>query len=207
MTPAQAPGLAHLRRRSRTLPARACRPRCAGADRELALIADCGYEMYFLTVHDIVRYARSVGILCQGAARRPIRWSASAWASPTGRSGAGHLLFERFISKERREPPDIDVDFEHDRREEVIQYIYGKYGRDRAAIAAVVIQLPHAQRPARRGQGPGLAPGGGRCLCQRHHWFDDAWPPSAEAPGRSLGQPATGHRPPACGWSWSRRTS
>ena len=63
------------------------------------------------------------------------------------------MLFERFISKERNEPPDIDVDFEHERREEVIQYIYGKYGRDRAALAATVITLPAAQRAARRGQG------------------------------------------------------
>ncbi len=93
--------------------------------RELALIAECQYEMYFLTVHDIVRYARSVGILCQGrgsAANSAVCFCLGITEVDPTRS---HLLFERFISKERQEPPDIDVDFEHDRREEVIQYIYG----------------------------------------------------------------------------------
>ena len=106
--------------------------------KELDLIAHCGYEMYFLTVHDIVRFARSVGILCQGrgsAANSVVCYMLGITAVPPENT---HLLFERFISKERSEPPDIDVDFEHDRREEVIQYIYDKYGRDRAAIAAVV---------------------------------------------------------------------
>ena len=106
--------------------------------KELALIEDKKYEMYFLTVHDIVRYARSVGILCQGrgsAANSAVCYCLGITAvNPHG----GNLLFERFISKERGEPPDIDVDFEHARREEVIQYIYGKYGRDRAALTAVV---------------------------------------------------------------------
>nr|WP_261794584.1 error-prone DNA polymerase [Comamonas testosteroni] len=106
--------------------------------KELALIADCQYEMYFLTVNDIVRYARSVGILCQGrgsAANSAVCYCLGITAvNPHG----NHLLFERFISKERSEPPDIDVDFEHARREEVIQYIYSKYGRERAALTAVV---------------------------------------------------------------------
>ena len=106
--------------------------------KELALIEDQKYEMYFLTVHDIVRYARSVGILCQGrgsAANSAVCYCLGITAvNPDG----NHLLFERFISKERSEPPDIDVDFEHARREEVIQYIYEKYGRDRAALTAVV---------------------------------------------------------------------
>ncbi|WP_294255610.1 DNA polymerase III subunit alpha [uncultured Comamonas sp.] len=106
--------------------------------KELALIEDKKYEMYFLTVHDIVRYARSVGILCQGrgsAANSAVCYCLGITAvNPHG----GNLLFERFISKERSEPPDIDVDFEHARREQVIQYIYGKYGRERAALTAVV---------------------------------------------------------------------
>ncbi|HEX6239642.1 MAG TPA: PHP domain-containing protein, partial [Polyangiales bacterium] len=106
--------------------------------RELDLISDCAYEMFFLTVHDIVRFARSVGILCQGrgsAANSAVCYCLGVTAVDPARS---HLLFERFISRERKEPPDIDVDFEHERREEVIQYIYGKYGRERSAIAAVV---------------------------------------------------------------------
>lgn len=108
-------------------------------ERELALIAELEFEHFFLTVADLVEFARSRGILCQG--RGSAANSAVCYAlhvtevDPTRVS----MLFERFISKERHEPPDIDVDFEHQRREEVIQYIYGKYGRHRAAIAATVI--------------------------------------------------------------------
>jgi len=106
---------------------------------ELALIADLRYEMYFLTVHDIVRFARSQGILCQGrgsAANSVVCYCLHVTeVNPVD----GNLMFERFVSRERNEPPDIDVDFEHQRREEVIQYIYAKYGRERAAIAATVI--------------------------------------------------------------------
>ena len=109
-------------------------------EHELALIAELSYEMYFLTVHDIVRFARSQGILCQGrgsAANSVVCYCLGVTeANPAETS----LLFERFISRERNEPPDIDVDFEHQRREEVIQYIYQKYGRDRAAIAATIIR-------------------------------------------------------------------
>ncbi len=107
--------------------------------RELALIADLEYEMYFLTVHDIVRFARSEGILCQGrgsAANSVVCYCLHITeVNPIG----GNLMFERFVSRERNEPPDIDVDFEHQRREQVIQYIYAKYGRARAAITATVI--------------------------------------------------------------------
>jgi len=106
---------------------------------ELALIADLQYEMYFLTVHDIVRFARSQHILCQGrgsAANSVVCYCLHVTeVDPVN----GNLMFERFVSRERNEPPDIDVDFEHQRREEVIQYIYNKYGRERAAIAATVI--------------------------------------------------------------------
>src|SRR6187455_3547300 len=108
-------------------------------EHELKLIAQLQYASYFLTVHDIVRFARSQGILCQGrgsAANSAVCFCLGVTEVDPGRAD---LLFERFISPERREPPDIDVDFEHERREEVIQYIYQRYGRDRAGIAATVI--------------------------------------------------------------------
>jgi len=108
-------------------------------EHELALIAQLAYAPYFLTVYDIVRFASSQGILCQGrgsAANSAVCFCLGITEVDPGRAD---LLFERFISPERREPPDIDVDFEHERREEVIQYIYGKYGRERAGIAATVI--------------------------------------------------------------------
>ena len=107
--------------------------------KELALIAELKYAHYFLTVHDIVHYARSVNILCQGrgsAANSAVCYVLGITSvDPT----KVDLLFERFISKERLEPPDIDVDFEHSRREEVMQYVYRRYGRHRAAIIATVI--------------------------------------------------------------------
>jgi len=106
---------------------------------EFALIGQLGYAPYFLTVDDIVRFARSRGILCQGrgsAANSAVCYCLGITAVDPSRAD---LLFERFISAERGEPPDIDVDFEHERREEVIQYIYAKYGRHRAALAATVI--------------------------------------------------------------------
>ena len=107
---------------------------------ELALIGQLGYAPYFLTVHDIVRYARSRGILCQG--RGSAANSAVCYCLGITEIDPAHfdLLFERFISAARNEPPDIDVDFEHERREEVIQYIYGKYGRERAGLTATVIR-------------------------------------------------------------------
>jgi error-prone DNA polymerase len=107
--------------------------------KELALIAELKYAHYFLTVHDIVHYARSQNILCQGrgsAANSAVCYVLGVTSvDPT----KVDLLFERFISKERLEPPDIDVDFEHSRREEVMQYVYRRYGRHRAAIIATVI--------------------------------------------------------------------
>src|SRR6202048_4202436 len=108
--------------------------------KEIALIAKLDYAHYFLTVHDIVHYARSQNILCQG------RGSAanSAVCFMLGITSVNpveiDLLFERFLSEERREPPDIDVDFEHSRREEVLQYVFNRYGRHRAAIVATVIR-------------------------------------------------------------------
>jgi len=107
--------------------------------KELDLIAELKYAHYFLTVHDIVRFARSQNILCQGrgsAANSAVCYVLGVTSvDPT----KVDLLFERFISKERLEPPDIDVDFEHSRREEVMQYVYRRYGRHRAAIIATVI--------------------------------------------------------------------
>ncbi|HEX5640346.1 MAG TPA: error-prone DNA polymerase [Burkholderiaceae bacterium] len=112
-------------------------------EHELALIADLRYEPYFLTVYDIVRYARSQGILCQGrgsAANSAVCYCLGITEVDPARMS---VLFERFISKERNEPPDIDVDFEHQRREEVMQYIYARYGRQRAALTAAL----HTYRP------------------------------------------------------------
>ena len=108
-------------------------------EHELALIAQLEYEPYFLTVEDIVRKARDLGILCQGrgsAANSAVCYCLGVTSVDPAQID---LLFERFISAERDEVPDIDVDFEHERREEVIQYIYGKYGRDRAGLTATVI--------------------------------------------------------------------
>ena len=108
-------------------------------EHELTLIEALGYEYFFLTVYDIVAFARSEGILCQGRGSAANSAVCYCLAITEVDPSESQLLFERFISKERNEPPDIDVDFEHQRREEVIQYIYRKYGRDRAALAATVI--------------------------------------------------------------------
>ncbi len=112
-------------------------------DYELAFIEQMNYAEYFLTVYDIVRYARGLGILCQGrgsAANSTVCYCLGITSVDPSKFD---LLFERFISSARNEPPDIDVDFEHERREEVMQYIYRKYGRDRAAIVATVTQQHH----------------------------------------------------------------
>ncbi len=108
-------------------------------EHELQLIEELDYAKYFLTVYDIVKFARSQNILCQGrgsAANSSVCFCLGVTAVDPARMS---MLFERFISKERNEPPDIDIDFEHERREEVIQYIYQKYGRERAALTATVI--------------------------------------------------------------------
>ncbi|MGD9688310.1 MAG: error-prone DNA polymerase [Phycisphaerales bacterium] len=111
----------------------------ASLDHELSIIAELRYEAYFLTCHDIVRFARARGILCQGrggAANSAVCFCLGITEVDPSRFS---LLFERFMSRERREPPDIDIDFEHERREEVIQYLYERYGRERAALTAEVI--------------------------------------------------------------------
>lgn len=142
-------------------------------EHELALITELGYEHYFLTVHDIVAFARSQGILCQGrgsAANSAVCYCLGVTAVDPARSS---LLFERFLSKERNEPPDIDVDFEHERREEVIQYLYRKYGRDRAALTATVISY----RPRSTVRDVGKALGFDDALLERlardHRWWDE----------------------------------
>jgi error-prone DNA polymerase len=128
-------------------------------EHELALISELRYEPYFLTVHDIVAFARSKEILCQGrgsAANSAVCYALGITEVDPARMS---MLFERFISRERNEPPDIDVDFEHQRREEVMQYVYGKYGRDRAALAATLITYrpKSAVRDVGKALGLGLA--------------------------------------------------
>jgi error-prone DNA polymerase len=129
----------------------------ATVTRELDLIAQLDYARYFLTVHDIVQFARSRAILCQGrgsAANSAVCYCLAITAvNPTEID----LLFERFITPERREPPDIDVDFEHERREEVIQYIYQRYGRDRAGLAATVISYRARSAVREVGKAMGLS--------------------------------------------------
>ncbi|RXZ38812.1 error-prone DNA polymerase [Oxalobacteraceae bacterium CAVE-383] len=148
-------------------------PRIAAQiEHELTLINDMAYEPFFLTVYDIVRFARSQRILCQGrgsAANSVVCYCLGVTEVDPADSS---LLFERFISKERNEPPDIDVDFEHQRREEVIQYIYRKYGRTRAALAAAV----HTYRPRGALREAGKALGVDSAIVDQvaksHRWFD-----------------------------------
>lgn len=141
-------------------------------EKELALIADLHYEAYFLTVYDIVLFARNSGILCQGrgsAANSAVCYCLGITEVDPRR---GNNLFERFISKERNEPPDIDVDFEHQRREEVIQYIYRKYGRQRAALTAVVISYRPRSVLRDTGRALGVDPGVIDAVARAHQWWD-----------------------------------
>jgi error-prone DNA polymerase len=145
----------------------------AGIEKELALIAELRYEAFFLTVHDLVKFAQEQNILCQGrgsAANSLVCYCLGVTAVDPKRGAV--LLFERFISKERSEPPDIDIDFEHDRREEVIQHIYKKYSRERAAIAATVIM--YRPRSALRDLGKvfGLSPEDSGNLAKVMQWWD-----------------------------------
>jgi error-prone DNA polymerase len=142
-------------------------------EHELELICELGYEPYFLTVYDVVAYARGRGILCQGrgsAANSRVCYCLGVTSVDPQRGAA--LLFERFISRERHEPPDIDIDFEHERREEVLQYVYNKYGRERAALAATVIM--YRSRSALRDLGKvfGLTPQQCARLAAVMQWWD-----------------------------------
>ena len=144
----------------------------ATLEHELALIAELRYEPYFLTVADLVQWARAQGILCQGrgsAANSAVCYCLGVTEVDPARMT---LLFERFISRERNEPPDIDIDFEHQRREEVIQYVYRKYGRHRAALTAVVIS--YRPRSALRDMGRALGIDLDRiaAVAKSQHWFD-----------------------------------
>ena len=142
-------------------------------ERELALITELRYEPFFLTVHDVVAFARGKGILCQG--RGSAANSAVCYALEVTEVNPAkqELLFERFISKERNEPPDIDVDFEHQRREEVIQYIYGKYGRDRAALAATLITYRPKSALRDVGKALDLDPRQVDVIAKSIAWWDD----------------------------------
>ena len=141
-------------------------------EHELSLIAELGYAPFFLTVFDIVRFARGRGILCQGrgsAANSAVCYCLGITEVDPSRMA---MLFERFISRERGEPPDIDVDFEHQRREEVIQYIYGKYGRDRAALAATVISYRPKSAVRDVGKALGMPPDQIDRLARNINWWD-----------------------------------
>ena len=141
-------------------------------EHELDLIAELKYEMYFLTVYDIVRFARERHILCQGrgsAANSAVCYCLGVTEVDPSRMS---MLFERFISRERNEPPDIDVDFEHQRREEVIQYIYAKYGRDRAAITGVVVTYRPKSAIRDVGKALGLDESLIDAFAREHRWFD-----------------------------------
>ena len=146
-------------------------------EKELRLIAYLGYARYFLTVHDIVAYARAQGILCQGrgsAANSAVCYCLGITAVNPAEID---LLFERFVSAERREPPDIDVDFEHERREEVIQYIYRRYGRHRAGIAATMIHYRPKSAMREVGKAMGLAEDATAALAaQSWNSGDELWP-------------------------------
>lgn len=146
---------------------------------ELELISELGYESYFLTVHDIVDFARRQAILCQGrgsAANSVVCFALGITEIDPDRST---LLFERFLSRERNEPPDIDVDFEHERREEVLQYVFQRYGRHRAALTAVVSSYHGAGAVRDVAKALGLPPDQVNALADCcGHWSDT--PPSVE---------------------------
>jgi len=139
---------------------------------ELALIDELNYAPYFLTVYDFVNFARSQGILCQGrgaAANSAVCYSIGITSVDPDQID---ILFERFISHERNEPPDIDIDFEHERREEVIQYIYRKYGRDRAALTAEVITYRGRSAIREVGKALGLSLDAVDVLAKSLDWWD-----------------------------------
>ncbi|MDX2018179.1 MAG: error-prone DNA polymerase, partial [Planctomycetota bacterium] len=148
----------------------------AQIEHELALIEDLRYEKYFLTVHDLVRFARSrtPPILCQGrgaAANSAVCFCLGITAVDPDRID---VLFERFVSRERNEPPDIDIDFEHQRREEVIQYLYRTYGRDRAALTAEVISYRRRSAVRDVGKALGFSLDTVDKLAKDLEWWDDA---------------------------------
>ncbi len=145
-------------------------------EHELRLIDELQYAHYFLTVHDMVTLARSRGILCQGrgaAANSAVCYCLGITAVDPSRI---NVLFERFVSRERNEPPDIDIDFEHERREEVIQYLYNKYGRDRAALTAEVITYRARSAVREVGKALGLSLDCVDRLAKNLDWWDSDLP-------------------------------
>ena len=162
---------------------------------ELRLIEKLDFPAYFLTVYDVVRFARDNGILCQGrgsAANSAVCFALGITAVDPASSS---LLFERFISEERGEPPDIDVDFEHERREEVLQYVYERYGRHRAAMINEVISYRRRSAMRDAGKALGLDPDQIDRMAKGIHWFDKG--PVNEAKLREAGldprDPRVGH--------------
>jgi error-prone DNA polymerase len=160
-------------------------------EHELKLIGELKYEAYFLTVYDIVAFARRQHILCQGrgsAANSAVCYALGITEVDPARSA---MLFERFMSKERNEPPDIDVDFEHQRREEVIQYIYGKYGRGRAALTATVISYRSRSALRDAGRALGFPLDAIAALSENLAWWDqpDTWPERMASVGLDAASP------------------
>ncbi|MEL0091403.1 MAG: error-prone DNA polymerase, partial [Rhodospirillales bacterium] len=150
----------------------------AGLEYELKLTAELGYAQYFLTVYDIVRFARNAGILSQGRGSAANSAICYCLGITSVNPMEANLLFERFISVERGEPPDIDVDFEHERREEIIQYIYRRYGRERAGLAATVISYRGRSAVRDIGKAMGLSADTVSILAsQTWNWSSDDIPP------------------------------
>ena len=179
IVPAGETPTSHLRKLTyagvpQALSATACRDDVPRADRERARAHRAARSTSLLPHRRRHRAlgARAEASCARAAAAPPTRWSATASASPRSTPSRATLLFERFISAERNEPPDIDIDFEHQRREEVIQYIYGKYGRHRAALTAVVIS--YRPRSALRDVGRALGIDLQRidAVAKSQHWFD-----------------------------------
>ncbi|CDF83940.1 Error-prone DNA polymerase [Pseudomonas knackmussii B13] len=149
-------------------------------EHELALIAELGYDSYFLTVHDLVAFARGRGILCQGRGSAANSAVCFALGITELDPSQANLLFERFISRERNEPPDIDVDFEHERREEVIQYVFRRYGRHRAALTAVVSSYRSAGAIRDVAKALGLPPDQVDALADRCGRWSEKVPPEEQ---------------------------
>ena len=161
-------------------------------EKELALVARLSYAPYFLTVQDIVAYARSQGILCQGRGSAANSVVCFALGITEASPDVINMVFERFISEVRNEPPDIDVDFEHERREEVIQYIFNKYGRHRAAICSTVIHFRTRSSIGEVGKALGLSEDNIRALASKvWGWRDGAVTPER---AKSVGLNPEAHR-------------
>ena len=149
---------------------------CRDIEHEFSLIEELKYAPYFLTVHDLVCFARSRGILCQGRGAAANSAVCYCLGVTSVNPAQIDILFERFVSRERDEPPDIDIDFEHERREEVIQYIYNKYSRERAGLTAVVITYRARSAVREVGKALGLSLDAVDRLAKRiHHWASSAF--------------------------------